>query len=161
MDVMVVVVCALAFQSSEPERVEVASSGSTTRLAAGDVNMSALPFASFSGSVGVEVHLTVDTDGRVPAEAAPLARSSELLVHLVANTGGKAMTSFEVRLYENSDVCRFVPEGSSAVAASLESEDDYTGKVSAVLNGEYTLELASRFKSPNPQYKCAAEPFCV
>ena len=63
-------------------------------------------------------------------------------LQLFANTGGYAMTSFEVMVVEDSAVCQLVPTSGSF-------NDSFVGPVVGELSGLYWVELLMRLRNPS------------
>ena len=96
-------------------------------------------FSSRQSSAGIAAFFTTDAAGLVPAGT--MRPGDGFFMQLYAHTGGYGLTSFEVKIIENTAVCQLVPSSGSMSAS-------YTGALQGDLSGAYQTELLTRLQSP-------------
>ena len=121
----------------------------TTTLSGYDSHLASLVVygtpASFSSTLsgaGIAAFFTSDTAGSTPAQT--MRAGDSFYLQLYAHTGGLGLTSFEVKIVENSTVCQLVPTSGSYSLT-------YTGGVQGDLSGTYQTELLNRLASPGSE----------
>ena len=128
-----------------------AMAGSTatvsSTLAGFDSNLATLtvygtpsPFSSRLSSAGIAAYFTSDQAGTMAAET--MRAGDFFYVQLYAHTGGYGLTSFEVKMVEDTAVCELVPSAGSFTAS-------YTGALQGDLSGAYQTELLNRLADPS------------
>ena len=99
-----------------------------------------LPFSSRLSSAGLAAFFTSDQAGTMPAET--MRAGDFFYIQFYAHTGGYGLTSFEVKMEEDTAVCEFVPSSGSFTAS-------YTGALQGDLSGAYQTELLNRLETPD------------
>ena len=97
-------------------------------------------FTERSTSAGISAYVTSDEAGKTPA--GKMRVGDNFYVQLYAHTGGFELSSFEVKLSEDTRVCQMVP-------ASGEFTEGYVGSLQGLLTGEYQVELLNRVRTPD------------
>jgi hypothetical protein len=100
-------------------------------------------FSSRLSSAGIASYFTKDSAGTTSAEV--MRAGDSFYLQLYAHTGGLGLTSFEVKIVEDSTVCELVPASGSFTST-------YTGAVQGDLSGAYQTELLTRLVSPTGSY---------
>ena len=90
---------------------------------------------------GIFVYTTSDSAGSTPAET--MRVGEPFYLQFYAHTGGAALSSFEVRLVHNSDVCTPVLESGASFTSS------FTGELRGEMDGTYATELLKRQQDPD------------
>ena len=98
-------------------------------------------FSAGTPQVGVSAFATSDREGRTAV--GKLRSGDTFYMQFYGNTGGFGLSSFEIKMTEDVNVCEFVP-----TADAPAFYDSYVGSVQGQLTGEYSVELINRVKNP-------------
>ena len=94
----------IASASGSNASVSATLDGGSIKTAAFTVYGTPNWFSQSISSPGIAAYMTSDESGRTPAET--MRAGSTFYLQLYANTGGQAMSSFEVKIVEEASVCQ-------------------------------------------------------